>query len=178
MSGLGEDLMFSKKIVTVGVVAGCALLFTSCGDDAEALSKPEFIEQADAICQAASDELDLVFDEVFEGFDDLDVDDPATQDLIFDLFDEGMGEAEPIWNRQVDDLRDLVPPEEDRDLIEALLDDFEEAVAEFAELTEAAAAGDEAARAEFDEDDEDEDPFSDINRRSRDYGLVTCGDPG
>ena len=101
---------------------------------------------------------------------------PATQELIFVRIDETMHQAEPIWKRQLDDIRALLPPREDEELIDALLADFDEAVTDFAELTEAAAAGDEDARERM--DSENEDPFTDLNRRAREYGLVACGEDG
>ena len=83
-----------------------------------------------------------------------------------------MDEAGPILDRQLDDIRALEPPAEDKDLIETLLDDQEAALTEFTQMLDAAAAGDEAARAR----DLEGDLFDDVNRRVREYGLTVCGE--
>ena len=56
----------------------------------------------------------------------------------------------------------------------AFLDDHEVALAESAELVEAAAGGDEAAMATLESDD----PVADVERRVREYGMAVCGAGG
>jgi len=160
-----------NRIVVIALVLGVGgALLTSCGDDVEALSKPEFIEQANAICQIASDEAEPLFETVFEDeFDDLD------QDEILVRFAELAVQIKPIWQQMTDDIRDLAEPDEDRDLIETLMDDFDAAVDDFEETAAAAADGDQAAIQALDDDDND-DPFDDLNRRAREYGLTVCGE--
>lgn len=150
------------------------LLVVACGSDAEALSKPEFIAQANAICQASIDEADPLFEALFSVFDDnTDFDDPETQDLIFDRWADAMDEIEPIFDRQLDDIRALEPPAQDKDFIATLLDDQEAAITEFVRLIDAASAGNEEARAIIDNDEAD--PFDDVDRRALEYGLTVCG---
>ena len=169
--------MRTERIITLALVVGVSgASLSSCGDEAEALSKPEFVEQADAICQAADDEITPIFDAAFEGFEDLDWDDPANEGLIFDKFAEAASQAGPIWHQSADDIRDLNEPEEDRELIGTLLDDLDEAVNELVETTAAAADGDEAAMRAIDEGTED--PLDDVNRRAREYGFTVCGEEG
>ena len=84
-----------------------------------------------------------------------------------------MDEIKPILDQQLDDIRALAPPAEDKELIETLMNDQDDALSEGFRLIDAAAAGDEAARAAL--DDEEEDPFADIDRRAREYGLTVCG---
>ncbi len=163
--------MYRARILIITLFVG--LLAAACGSDAEALSKPEFIAQANAICQASQDEADPIFDAIWAEFDeDTDFDDPAVQDVIFVRFDEVIDDVKPIFDRQLDEIRALEPPSEDKQLIEELLDDQEAALDEFAQLMEAAAAGDEQARATI---DGEADPFDDIDRRARAYGLTVCG---
>lgn len=170
--------MNAARIMTV---AAGILLLHACGDDAEALSKPEFIEQADAICESTNAELDATFDQFFADMeaefesDDFDFDDPDFQDRFFATFAETMQAVEPIFERQLDELRALRPPEEDRELVDGLLDDLEAVFEQFAERADAAAAGDVSARGFI---DADEDPFADVNAGARAYGLTDCGDPG
>ena len=165
--------MHTKTILTIALAVTAGLIGSSCGDD-EALTKPEFIEQADAICQAGTDEVTPIIDEFWEGLDDdFDWDDPANQDVLFTGFAEVMDETAPIWKQQSADIRELSPPKDDRALIADLLDDFDAQVDEMVRLTDAMAAGDEEARA-FAENDED--PLAEVNRRAREYGLVVCGE--
>jgi hypothetical protein len=158
-------------ILTSTVAAG--LLFASCGIQSEPLTKSEFVEQANAICQSTNDRVEPLFDEVYAGLEDVDFDDPDNQFLLFERFNEAMDEVLPIMEEQLDDIRDLEPPSEDEELIDTLIDDQEAAIAEFAVLMNAAAGGDEAALAEL---DTDEDAFDEIDRRARDYGLTVCGE--
>lgn len=165
--------MRPTRLLVLALVTAGALLMAACGSDAEALSKPEFIEQADAICQASQDEAEPLFDAVFADLEDIDFDDPANEGLIFTRFAEAMQEVEPIFERQLDDIRALEPPAEDKEFIEELIADQEEALTRFVATLDAAAAGDEAARAAV---DGDEDPFDDVDRRAREYGLTVCGE--
>ena len=160
--------------LAVALVAGGSLI-TSCGDDTEELTKPEFVAQANAICEASDVELEPIFDATFAGLEEVDFDDEANEGLIFTRFAEAADQARPIWDQMADDLRDLHEPDADHDVIEELLDDLQSTVAEFAEQTAAAAAGDESAKAVF--DDGNEDPFDDVNQRAREYGLAACGQP-
>lgn len=165
--------MRPTRLLVLALVTAGALLMAACGNDAEALSKPEFIEQANAICQASQDEAEPLFDAVFADLEDIDFDDPANEGLLFTRFAEAMQEVEPIFERQLDDIRALEPPAEDKELIDELIADQEEALTRFVTTLDAAAAGDEAARAAV---DGDEDPFDDVDRRAREYGLTVCGD--
>jgi hypothetical protein len=143
----------------------------SCGDDAEALSKPEFISQANAICQTTNVELQPVWDGIWEM--EVDVEDPEDQELIFVRLAEAMDTISSAWNESTDDIRALEPPSEDEDTINAILDDLELTIEDFRVTAVAAADADEAARRRIDDDSED--PFDDVNRRAREYGLTVCG---
>lgn len=163
----------STKFAVIAVI-GLALGATACGDDAEQITKPELIEQADAICQEVQDELDPVFEALWAEYDDLDWDDPEGQDTAFVALAETLAMAAPAMHDMADDLRDLGAPEGDQELIAQLLDDLDAAVDEFVAQADAAVAGDPAARAYF--DGEGGDAAMDlVNRRARDYGLQVCG---
>jgi hypothetical protein len=161
--------MGRNGILAIAIAASAALLMTACSDDAEALTKPEFIEQADAVCQQASDEVEPIFEEFWTDFEDQD--DPADDDEMFTGYAALMAELAPMWEEQTDELRELEPPSEDVEEIDALLDDFEAAVDEVSEVSTAAAAGDAEARAAMD----GENPMEDVNHRARVYGLTVCG---
>ena len=165
--------MGPKQILVVAVAVAGGLFLAACSDDAEALSKGEFVEQADAICQATNEEVEPAEEEFWSTFEDVDYDDPANQDLLFTNFAELVAVTAESWEQQIADLRELKPPAEDAEFLENLLDDFDAALAEMVETTEAAAAGDEAARARMESDTED--PMTDLNRQAREYGMVVCG---
>ena len=163
--------MHTRNMLITAVAAG--VLVAACGDDTEALSKPEFVAQANAICQASNDQLEPVFEAVWADLESVDADDPENEFILFVRWDEAMQQVVPIVDEQLDDIRALEPPPEDAELIEALLGDQEAAIAEFASLMKAAAQGDQAALAAL---DTEEDPFDDIDRRAREYGLTVCGE--
>lgn len=160
-------------VATIAVAVGLAI--SACGSDADPLTKPEFIDQANAICQVSQDEASPIFDAFFSDVDvdDADFDDPAVRDLIFVRFSEAMAEVKPIFDRQLDDIRALEPPAQDKQFIEKLIADQDDALDEFVRLLEEAAAGNEEARAIVDSDDTD--PFADVDRRAVEYGLNVCG---
>jgi hypothetical protein len=59
--------------VTATIAAGAAML-TACGDDAtEALSKPEFVQPANTMCQEVRDELEPTWEAMWMSLDGLDV---------------------------------------------------------------------------------------------------------
>jgi hypothetical protein len=71
------------RILAMALAAAGALLAAACRDDAEALSKPEFIAQGNAICEASIAEVDPLFEAVFDKDAGFDPDDPASEELIF-----------------------------------------------------------------------------------------------
>ena len=160
-----------NRILTMASAAAGGLLVAACGNDVEALSKPDFIAQANAICEASSAEVDPLIEAVYADFDEEFDPTEATEDLYV-RWAEAMAEIGPIFDLQLDDVRALEPPAQDKDLIETLIDDQEAALTEFTRVVDAAAAGDEAARVRMDE----QDLFANVNQRAREYGLTVCGD--
>jgi hypothetical protein len=165
---------FPRIMIAVAIAGG--LLLAACGDDTAALSKEDFVAQADAICAANNDELDPIFTAAYEDLEGLDMDDPANQQEVAVRFAEAMDQAEPLMRQQVEDLRALAPPESDGELIDTMLDDLDAGVTAFVTTIDEAAAGDEAALAKLADDSED--PLADVNLQAREYGLTICGDPG
>ena len=164
----------SRTMIIAALAAGVGLLTAACGDDAEALSKPDFVAQANAVCQKSNDQINPIFETIYADTDEIDWTDPTNELLLFVRWDEAMHQVVPIIDQQLDDIRALAPPAGDAELIDALKEDQEAAIAEFADLIEAAAGGDEAALEALDSSNED--PFDDINRRAREYGLTVCGE--
>ncbi len=154
-------------IVLAAWLAGCA-------DDAEEISKPEFVEQANAICQEVQDELDPVWDAMWAEVGETDVDSADDQQRIFTALGDVMDATVPAMHAMADDLRGLGAPAGDEELLETLFDDLDIAIDDFASMVDAAAAGDEAAR-EYLDGEGDDAAIDVVNRRAQDYGLDVCG---
>ncbi len=150
-----------------------ALAAAACGSDAEALSKPEYVEQADAICQRANDQLEPLFETFYADLEEQGVD-PETEppsDSVFVAYQAMMTELADVWGGSLEDLRALAAPEGDENQLERLYDDFETALEDAVRISDAAAEGGSAEREAM----EQTDPFHDVNTRARVYGLAVCG---
>jgi hypothetical protein len=143
-----------RRHVLVGAALVMSVLGFGCGDDdgGSDISKDDFIEQANAICEAGSADLQ----EASEGFDE-----NSTQEEIADFVTDVLV---PNVRDQIDEIRDLGFPEGDEDELESIFDDTEEQLDEIADDPEAFIGADA------------EDPFADINQRMSDYGLTTCAE--
>jgi len=146
-----------KPVLTSVLAIGLGAGLTACrGDDdgGDALTKDEFIAAADDICEEMASDMDALFTDLGE--------DATFEELQATTRDEAIPIAEDV----LDDLRALNPPEADEDTIEALLNDFDEAVQTVkaqAEMTE-----EELSAVE-------EDAFADVDAAAREYGFDTCG---
>ena len=127
-------------------VAGCG------GDDAEPLTKAEFIKQGNAICAKGNAELETKVKELIAGGKEPDME---AQIAFFE------DEILPIVQGQVDDLGELTPPEADEGEVDELIASAQEAVDKAEEDLEAVAAA-------------EEDPFADANEKAGAYGLSEC----
>lgn len=156
----------------VAAISTSAVLLAACGDDdAEPLTKADFIEQADAICAQTQAEAAPVFEAIWSELDEVDFDDPANQGIIFERWATATDQLIPLYQAQLDEIDQLEPPSEDRDFVETIIADQRVAMDEFDTLVDEARDGSEAARQQM----ESEDPFVEIDRQLREYGLVVCG---
>lgn len=153
--------------MTFGVAS---LLISSCGADDDPLTKAEFLEQANAICHQSNEELEPIFEQIYA---DLDAGHPESGGAVFERWDHAMEQVRPIVDEQLDDIRALGFPTGDREFLETLLGDQEREFDRFATMVDEAAAGSAAAREAM---SVEEDPFADIDRRAREYGLTVCGE--
>lgn len=163
---------------TLGIITTAtlvALVSAGCSENGEQLTKPEFVDRADAICADAQEELDEVFEAMWADVEELDEDDPADQDRMFVALDETMDAVVPRMHEMADELRALDAPDGDEELLTELLDDLDAAIDEFDAMTVAAVDGDEAARAYLDGQGEPA-AIDVVNRRALDYGLTVCGE--
>jgi hypothetical protein len=127
--------------------AGCG------GDDAETISKEDFLTQANQICREAQDATDAAFEEQFPG-------EPSDAE-IETFWNET---ARPNVENQVEEIRALGAPEGDEEQIDELLAAVEDGLEGTQEAVDAGTVG------------EGPDPFAEADRLSADYGLTDCGD--
>jgi ABC-type glycerol-3-phosphate transport system substrate-binding protein len=139
-------LIFAGALVIGLLAAGCGSDDTSTAS--EALTKQEFITQADAICQKVNDELDAASERLST----------KTTDAQFETFVND--ELVPNVQSQVDQIGELVPPEADQEQINELLDSANDGVDEMAQDPSQVQYGD---------------PLVEANTLAADYGLRVCG---
>lgn len=102
--------MLSRGLRLIAVVSLAALALSACGGNG-ALSKEEFIQQADAICEDIDEQIQALGE-------------PQDPEDFEDLVEEGT----EITNDGLEQLRALEPPAEDSDRINRMLDKIEEAI--------------------------------------------------
>jgi hypothetical protein len=141
----------ATRIVVLAALS--SLTLHACGGG---LSKEEFIEAADELCEKAdqrSQELQ-----------------PPTNPQALRVFVE---RAEQITRRLVEDLRELEPPEEDRHTIERMIDKIEEAIGYLPAIEKAARLSDVAAIQQLGA--RLQAAAAEANDLARDYGMKKCG---
>jgi hypothetical protein len=134
-------------ILTVGFVAA------GCGGGDDNLTKAEFLKQGNEICKKGSQQIDKEAKKVFTSNQE-----PSQAE--FNKFVTGT--VIPSTQGQIDDIRDLNPPSDDEDQVNAILD---------------------SAQAALDKTKQDptllqggkNDPFKKTNQLSKAYGLTVCG---
>ena len=141
----------APRIVVLAALA--AMTLQACGGG---LSKEEFIEAADELCEKAD-----------ERSQDLE---PPTNPEALRVFVE---RAEQITRRLVEDLRELDAPEDDRDTIDRMIDKIEEAVGYLPAIERAARLSDLAAIQQLGA--RLQAAATEANDLARDYGMKKCG---
>ena len=139
-------LALTTVAVVVALGGGCR-----SDNDEDALSKDEYIEQADAICADMNDAVDAAFEEHFGGSDN-----PSEEQI-----EAFVAEIGPVVHRRIDEVRALPAPEGDEDLLEQLFGNFDDAVSRIEENPVPAFRG-------------QTDIFGDFNARAREYGVEQC----
>lgn len=148
--------MAMRRMAMVGVVAVLGLALAACGDDEEALSEEEFLEQGNAICAEGSEELDEAATELFG-------EEEPSEDQVSefaDTFEENIG-------NQIDEIDDLSGPDDLEEALDPVLDDARDVLEEFAQ-----AIRDDPESVFASE----EDPFADINPQMVEIGLTECAE--
>jgi hypothetical protein len=118
------------------------------------LERAELIEQADEICAEGDRQIDAEAQEVFGGSQQ---EPPAAEQEAFVT-----ETVIPNIQNQIDQLRDLDPPEEDAEEFTAILDEAQSALDDLEQDPGAFVGG-------------GEDPFAEVNQRAREFGLRDCG---
>lgn len=157
--------LLASVIAIALVAAGCG----SSSDDttgestsAASLTKAEFLKQGNAICAAGNKEIE-------EGFEEF-----AKEEGINDKAPPSKAQSQkasetillPTINKQIEGLRELGTPEGDEGEVDELLTSAEEAVEK----------GEEDPVALIEE--EGSNPFAEVNKAAREYGLTVCGEEG
>ena len=153
--------MKGRVIGALAASAAIALGAAGCGGDdgdgsttetaAAALSKEDFIAQADQICADGDAAIDEAGQEQFASGQ------PTDEELTQFFVDTVL----PTITDEIDEIRTLGVPEGDEDLVAAVLDSAEQAVADATADPESLAGG--------------SDPFAESNKLATAYGLEVCG---
>lgn len=133
-----------------------AMLFAGCGggggeDEGPDTTASEFITQADAICSKADSENAAAAKAAFRGQQ------PTTEEAVAYI----TGEMVPALEAQLQQLRDLTPPDGDEDTVNAIWDGLEATIEEIKEDPEASLGV--------------EDPLADVKPQAEAYGFKSCG---
>lgn len=98
---------------------------TACGgEDAEPLTKAEFVQRADAICQETADVAESYWTEFCTDLEGAAAE-TAPCDAWFPRFGELLADVVPLDRAQIERLRELEPPADDSGLVDTLLGDYE-----------------------------------------------------
>ena len=152
-----------RRLTVLLVTISLALLGAACGGDddeggggGEPLSQEEFVAQGNEICEEGDTKTEAAFEERFGDAQE----EPAADEVEDFIRDDII----PVIQTQIDDLRDLTPPEDLQEDFDKMLDDAETALGEVED-----ASGEEILN-------EEEDPFADVNAQAEELGLTACAD--
>ena len=132
-------------------VAEATTRSSSATESAAALSKEDFIAQADQICTDGDAAIDEAGQERFASGQ------PTDEELTQFFVDTVL----PTIGDEIDEIRTLGVPEGDEELVTAVLDSAEGAVADATADPESLSGG--------------SDPFAESNELATAYGLEVCG---
>ena len=145
-----------RSVFVMSVLVALATTVAGCGEDADAdaLTRPEFVEQGNQLCAAGSQEIGQVVGELFGGEPT-----PERQQAALD-------QIVTVSRRLADDMGALAEPSDLTDDVDALVGALEAG-------TDAAEA---QTGAEFFADDND--PWADAGAKATELGLDACAGEG
>jgi hypothetical protein len=162
--------------LAIGALTVVVLAAAACGGgggsggSSSALSKEDFISQADAICQAHDTEFQS---EVAPTFPQADPTAATATDDDLRAFEEPLVATHELRTRQVDELQALTPPEDFSDDWDEILGNLDDSLEALDEAAQAAADADqEALTAAFEKGDEAGDA---ADEAAAAYGFEVCG---
>ena len=165
-----------RHVAVLGFLLAFVLVGAACGDDA-ALSKDEYLAQANAICEDANAQFEAIALE-FANLPDASNPEGFAEPWMADF----IGQVTAVLEEQLADLRALAAPEGDEDRLAAIYDDLEAVTRAIPQLAAAAAAGDlDAVEQLTSQEDQGHAglrllaaAFSDLDSRANEYGLTVC----
>jgi hypothetical protein len=149
-------LLLAGAMAIGAVAAGCG--GSDDDSDTTALTKQQFIAQADAICKKGNAEIDEGF-ESFAKENGLPKNQEPTDEQGTELVETVIV---PSIQTQSEGIRSLGAPDGDEDEISAMLDSLDEGIEEVEEEPEALFTS-------------KSDPFAEPNKLAKAYGLEVCG---
>lgn len=159
----------SKALLAIGMAIALAAAVAGCGggDDTtasgdssvQALTKPEFIKQADKVCKDGEEALEDE-GEKFAEENDVDIENP-TDEQKEEVITEVIG---PALHKQGEELAALGAPEGEEETVEAIVDALESGADEI--------ENDPAILIEG----KDNPPLEEASELASDYGLTECGE--
>lgn len=156
--------MSKSPIVLLAGIVAIAAIVAGCGssDDSTettaALTKQQFVTQADAICKRGNAEINEGF-ESFAKQNDIPKNQEPSKEQGVELVETVIV---PSIETQSEELRALGAPSGDEDEISVMLDSLDEGIEEAEEDPEALFAS-------------KSDPFGPANEKAKQYGLEVCG---
>ena len=146
------------SVVAVGVLAaGCGGGDDTSSETSAALSKAEFVKQADAICAKGNEAIEGEVEEFAED-NDVDIEKPTAEqqeEVIADV-------VAPATRQQIEEIAELGVPSGDEEQIEAMIESVETGTDELEEQPELLL--------------EEKNPLADGSKLARAYGLKECGE--
>jgi hypothetical protein len=163
------DRTSTRRALAALFLAAAALALAACGDDGDGdgsggtLTKAEFIEQGDAICQEMYTQRDPLEVEAAKAAQ------RGEPDRAADVFEN----AAEITENRMDELGELPAPEGDAETIDGIVGDGKDTAEAAKDAAEAIRREDEAALAEI--STEGRESTTAFNKAAIDYGFLVCG---
>jgi hypothetical protein len=162
-----------RMAIGAALVAAMAMLAASCGGgggSSSALSKEDFISQADAICTNYQQQFT---NDVQPTYPSADPTAAATSDDDVKAFADPFSATHDLYSKQLDELRGLTPPEDFQTQYDSVLASLDTSLHAIADAADAAANADRQGVADAFQTGQTASAAA--NTIAQDYGLQVCG---